>query len=94
MTPINHHLVGPEIAYIVNDSDAKVLVGHERFADALAAAATEIKLDADRASPSARSRAGGPFAELTDGQPDTARRIAPPARRCTTRRARRASRRA
>ena len=32
ITPINHHLVGPEIAYIVNDSDAKVLVGHERFA--------------------------------------------------------------
>src|SRR4051812_40404159 len=26
-TPINHHLVGPEIAYIVNDSDAKVFVG-------------------------------------------------------------------
>ena len=34
MTPINHHLVGPEIAYIVNDSDAKVLVGHERFVPA------------------------------------------------------------
>src|SRR4051812_9043191 len=34
-TPINHHLVGPEIAYIVEDSDAKVLVGHARFADAL-----------------------------------------------------------
>ncbi len=32
ITPINHHLVGPEIAYIVNDSDAKVLLGHERFA--------------------------------------------------------------
>ena len=39
ITPINHHLVGPEIAYIVNDSDAKVLVGHERFADELAQAA-------------------------------------------------------
>ena len=48
MTPINHHLVGPEIAYIVNDSDAKVLIGHERFADALAAAGEEIKLGPDR----------------------------------------------
>src|SRR3954453_19471119 len=36
MTPINHHLAGPEIAYIVDDSDAKVLVGHSRFAEALA----------------------------------------------------------
>ena len=26
LTPINHHLVGPEIAYIVNDSDAKVFI--------------------------------------------------------------------
>jgi len=32
LVPINHHLVGPEIAYIVSDSEAKVLVGHERFA--------------------------------------------------------------
>ena len=31
-TPINHHLVGPEIAYIVNDSEATVLVGHAEFA--------------------------------------------------------------
>src|SRR3954468_13388197 len=38
MPPINTHLVGPEIAYIDNDSDAKVLVGHERFVDALRAA--------------------------------------------------------
>ena len=33
VTPINHHLVGPEIAYIVSDSEAKVLIGHERFAE-------------------------------------------------------------
>ncbi len=44
-TPINHHLVGPEIAYIVNDSEAKVLVGHEDFADILLRAAEELKLD-------------------------------------------------
>ncbi len=42
ITPINHHLVGPEIAYIVNDSDAKVLLGHERFAAELEKAAAEI----------------------------------------------------
>ena len=39
LTPINHHLVGPEIAYIVNDSDAKVFIADERFADEVAKAA-------------------------------------------------------
>ena len=29
ITPINHHLVGPEIAYIVSDSEAMVLIGDE-----------------------------------------------------------------
>src|SRR5689334_3468972 len=48
LTPINHHLVGPEIAYIVNDSDARVFIGHERFGDELAKAATEIELDAEK----------------------------------------------
>ncbi len=46
-TPINHHLVGPEIAYIVTDSDAKVLVGHERFTEALERVAQEVDLDGD-----------------------------------------------
>src|SRR6185436_20430918 len=31
LVPINHHLTGPEIAYIVKDSGAKVFVGAERF---------------------------------------------------------------
>src|SRR5262245_24350718 len=42
LTPINHHLTGPEIAYIVGDSDAKVLIGHERFANALSATMKEL----------------------------------------------------
>jgi long-chain acyl-CoA synthetase len=29
--PVNHHLIGPEIAWIVEDSGAKVLIAHERF---------------------------------------------------------------
>jgi len=35
LVPINFHLVGPEIAYIVEDCEAKVFVAHERFADAV-----------------------------------------------------------
>src|SRR3954452_7986623 len=65
MTPINHHLVGPEIAYIVSDSDAKVLVGHSRFADALA----DIKCENQFAIGSIDGWA--PYASLTDGQPSS-----------------------
>jgi long-chain acyl-CoA synthetase len=41
LVPINHHLVAPEIAYVLRDSGAKVFVAHDRFADAAIAAAAE-----------------------------------------------------
>src|SRR5687767_10758970 len=47
LVPINHHLVGPEIAYIVDDSEAKAFVAHERFADTCVAAADEIDFPKD-----------------------------------------------
>jgi long-chain acyl-CoA synthetase len=71
MTPINHHLVGPEIAYIVRDSDAKVLVGHERFAGALTIAADEAGLPEDRRFAIGSIPGWRPYSDLTDGQPDT-----------------------
>jgi long-chain acyl-CoA synthetase len=33
VVPVNWHLVGPEVAYIIEDSGAKIFVAHERFAD-------------------------------------------------------------
>ena len=42
LIPINWHLVGPEIAYIVQDCEAKVFVAHARFAEHAKAAADEI----------------------------------------------------
>ncbi len=42
-TPINWHLTGPEIAYIVNDCEARALVGDARFAENLEAALTETR---------------------------------------------------
>ncbi len=39
--PINYRLAVPEIAYILKDSDAKVLLSHERFAGTIVAAADE-----------------------------------------------------
>ncbi len=46
LTPVNHHLVGPEIAYILGDSDARVVIGHERFAEPLTAAIAELGAEA------------------------------------------------
>ncbi|HEU4361131.1 MAG TPA: AMP-binding protein, partial [Mycobacterium sp.] len=45
---VNWHLTGPEIGYILSDSGAKAVVGHERFAEACAIAADESGLPAER----------------------------------------------
>jgi long-chain acyl-CoA synthetase len=71
-TPINWHLTGPEIGYIVADSEAKAFFVHERYAAAGASAADEAKLDprrrfafgAEHGVPGFR-----PYAELVSGQP-------------------------
>ncbi|MFF3176688.1 acyl-CoA synthetase [Streptomyces sp. NPDC057900] len=69
LVPVNHHLMGPEIAWIVSDSGAKVLIAHERFADAATAAADEAKLPTSH-----RYGVGGidgfrPYAELLENRP-------------------------
>jgi long-chain acyl-CoA synthetase len=42
IVPINWHLTGHEIAYIVEDSESKVFVGHERFDEAATVAAAGL----------------------------------------------------
>jgi long-chain acyl-CoA synthetase len=42
VVPVNWHLVGPEVAYIIEDSGAKVFVAHERFADMAAEAGRNV----------------------------------------------------
>ena len=37
--PINYRLSAPEIAYILQDADAKAFISHERYADVVSAAA-------------------------------------------------------
>ena len=72
LTPINYHLTGPEVAYIVGDCDAKAFFAHERFADAGAGAMEELGFPKE-----ARFAVGGDidgfraFDEVKDGQPDT-----------------------
>ncbi len=69
-TPINWHLVGPEIAYIVNDSEASVFIAHDRFADIAQAAAKEIELPADRSFAVGDIQGFRPLDELVAGQTD------------------------
>ena len=71
LIPINHHLVGPEIAYIVDDCEAKAFVGHERFADACAAAVDEIDFPKEGRFAVGTIPGFRSFDELKDGQPDT-----------------------
>ncbi|WP_194909386.1 acyl-CoA synthetase [Catenulispora rubra] len=42
-TPINFHLAGPEVAYIVHDAEAKAFFCHARFADIGLAAVAELE---------------------------------------------------
>src|SRR5438067_2865389 len=47
LTPLNFHLVGPEIAYILQDCEAKVFVVHERYADVCRLAVEETGFRAE-----------------------------------------------
>jgi long-chain acyl-CoA synthetase len=69
LTPINHHLVGPEIAYIVDDCEADAFIGHERFADTCRTASDAIALPADRWFAVGSVDGFRPYTDLTDGQP-------------------------
>jgi len=73
VVPINHHLVGPEIAYILADSEAKAFITHERFAEVSIEAAELAAVPLPGASPSVRSRVS---AHTARGSP-TSRRPRP-----------------
>ncbi len=70
-TTVNWHLVGPEIAYIVNDSETKVLIVHERFAGEAARVLTETSVPASHRFSVGPVEGFRPFAELIAGQPST-----------------------
>ena len=67
LTPINYHLTGAEAAYIVEDSESKVFVAHERFA------AEALAVDLPGVKRYAIGTIAGfePFSELIAGQPTT-----------------------
>ena len=68
MTPINNHLTGPEAAYIIQDSNARVFFGSKRFADACPAARKQLDFPSERCFSVGSLDGFRPFSELTDGQ--------------------------
>jgi long-chain acyl-CoA synthetase len=69
LVPINFHLVGPEIAYILGDCEAKVFVAHERFAAACSAAVEEAGFPRAHAFAVGTIPGFRPLSELEAGQP-------------------------
>ena len=69
ITTVNWHLVGPEIAYIVNDSETKALIVSDRFADEAVRVLEDcVTAEANRFS-IGDVKGFRPFADLVDGQP-------------------------
>lgn len=48
ITPINYHLTGPEMAYILDNCGAEVFVATEKFGDAAKKAVNELNYDASK----------------------------------------------
>ncbi|GAA0841876.1 acyl-CoA synthetase [Streptosporangium amethystogenes subsp. fukuiense] len=71
-TPINWHLTGPEIGYIVADSEAQAFFIDERHAVEGLRGVTSSGIAGDRVFAFGQVDGVRPAAELTDGQPDTA----------------------
>ncbi|MFI7417340.1 acyl-CoA synthetase [Nonomuraea sp. NPDC049684] len=71
-TPINWHLTGPEIGYIVSDSEAKAFFVHPRFLQEGARGAEAIEPHRRFLLGDGEQDGFRPASELTAGQPDTA----------------------
>ncbi|MEU8888492.1 acyl-CoA synthetase [Streptomyces sp. NPDC048442] len=71
LVPVNHHLTGPEISWIVSDSAAKVLLAHERFAAQATAAADEAHLPASHRYAVGEVPGFRPYRQLLAGQSES-----------------------
>ncbi|MDY6828422.1 MAG: acyl-CoA synthetase [Pseudomonadota bacterium] len=73
LTPINFHLTGPEIAYIIENSESKAFFAASRYAEATAKAVEQLSFDRNACFVVDGAIAGfRPFEELWEDQPTTA----------------------
>ncbi len=71
LTPINGHLTGPEIAYILEDCEAKVVVCDERSAEATRRAAAAVGFPEGACFATGDVPGFASYAALKAGQPET-----------------------
>jgi long-chain acyl-CoA synthetase len=71
LTPINFHLVGPEIAHILADCEAQVFVVHERFAEVCRVAVHETGFPSNRVFSVGQIDGFPGYGDLKRGQPAT-----------------------
>jgi long-chain acyl-CoA synthetase len=71
LTPINNHLTGAEIGYILKDSDAKVFIAAERFAEPCRVAVDESGFGAEQRFAVGHIPGFAPYSALMDAQPST-----------------------
>ena len=68
MTPINNHLTAPEIAFIVQDSGAKIFIGSACFGDECEAARKEANFPSDKSFSLGPVDGFSPIDALKEGQ--------------------------
>src|SRR5262249_21295524 len=71
LVPINNRLTAPEIAYILDDSGARVLVCSPRFADACRQAVTVLRAQPTVLATGEGASGFGQYQELLAGMPAT-----------------------
>ncbi len=71
LTPINGHLAAPEIAYIIEDSEAKVVICSERAAEVTDRALASLSFPGDARFSTGAQPGFTPYASLKAGQPET-----------------------
>jgi long-chain acyl-CoA synthetase len=71
LVPINHHLIGPEVAYILKDSEAKAFIAHERFTEVALDAAEDAELPSSRCFAVGEIIGFGSYATMRGSQPAT-----------------------
>jgi len=71
LVPINWHLAGPEVAYILQDSGAKAFVSHERVGETARIAVEEAGFPASGCFSIGHIDGFSPYASLLEGQPGT-----------------------
>jgi long-chain acyl-CoA synthetase len=71
-TPINWHLTGPEIGYIVADSEAQAFFVDERYAEEGLRGVAESGISSERVFAFGQVEGVSPASQLTEGRPATA----------------------